>query len=145
MIREATEADLPELLAMGHRFISESRYREFILDNGEQLEKLAKHLLANPQGRVLVSQKNGELVGMLGMIVFPHHFSGELTGGEVFWWVQPEEREGGAGLKLLRHAERLASSLGANKMQMVAPTERIEKLYEALGYKKVETTYQRNL
>ncbi|KKL86125.1 hypothetical protein LCGC14_1947880, partial [marine sediment metagenome] len=74
-----------------------------------------------------------------------HYVSGELIAGEVVWWVDPEARTRRTGLKLMRKAEETAMGMGAVKMQMVAPNERIGKLYEHFGYTKVESTYQRNL
>ena len=145
MIREATEDDIPRLVEMGRRFIEESPYKEFIASNSEQMESLVGQILANPQGRILLSEKDGIPNGMLALIAFPHYFSGEIIAGELVWWVDPEARAGGTGLKLMRKAEQLATEMGAVKMQMVAPDERIGKLYQHFGYKKVESTYQRDL
>lgn len=145
MIREATLADIPRLVEMGRRFISESSYKNHLGENPEQMKTLAEQIISNPKGRILVSEKDGRLTGMLALIVFPQHFSGELIAGEVFWWVDPEARKGRTGLKLMRKAEEIAVELGAEKMQMVAPTDRIGDLYKHLGYTQVESTYQRNL
>lgn len=145
MIREATPADIPRLLEMGRRFISESSYKHHIVENPEQMKTLGEQIISNPNGMILVSDNGGKLNGMLALILFPHYVSGELIAGEVFWWVDPEAREGSTGLKLMRKAEEIAAEMGAKKMQMVAPTQRIGKLYEHLGYTEVESTYQRDL
>lgn len=145
MIREATEDDIPRLVEMGRRFIEESVYKDFMVENPEQMESLIGQILANPQGRILVSENDGKPNGMLALIAFPHYFSGELIAGEIVWWVDPEARAGGTGLKLMRKAEQLAIEMGAVKMQMVAPDERIGKLYQHFGYEKVESTYQLKL
>ena len=145
MIREAKLVDVTQLVEMGRRFIAESTYKQYLLENPKQLRVLAEQIISNPNGVILVSEAEGKLTGMLALITFPHPFSGELVAGEVFWWVAPEAREGRTGLKLMRKAEKIAVELGARKMQMVAPTERIARLYERLGYKKVESTYQTGL
>jgi GNAT superfamily N-acetyltransferase len=145
MIREANLEDIPRIVEMGRRFVSESTYKEFIFENPEQMGALAEQVISNPQGRILISERNGRTVGMLGLIVFPHFLSKELVAGEVMWWVDPEARAGLTGLKLMKKAEKIATEMGAVKMQMVAPSKRIGKLYEHFGYVEVERMYQRNL
>ncbi|KKN24646.1 hypothetical protein LCGC14_0892720 [marine sediment metagenome] len=145
MIREANLADIPRLVEMGRQFIAESTYKQHLPENPKQLHVLAEQIISNPKGAILVSESEGKLTGMLALITYPHPFSGELVAGEVFWWVDPEARKGRTGLKLMRRAEKVAIELGAKKMQMVAPTERIARLYERLGYEKVESTYQTGL
>lgn len=145
MIREATVADIPRLIEMGHRFVSETSYKDHLEENPEQMKILAEQIISNPNGRILVAEKDQKPIGMLALILFPHYLSGELVAGEVFWWVEPEARKGRTGLELMKKAEEIAVSWGAKKMQMVAPSERIGKLYEYLGYSHVESTYQRSL
>ena len=145
MIREATEDDIPRIVEMGRRFIQESPYKDFMAENPEQMRTLVEQIIESPKGRILLSDKNGIVIGMLALIVFPHFASGEMVAGEVFWWVNPEARAGSTGLKLMRKAEQLATEMGAVKMQVVAPNDRIGKLYEHLKYTKVETSYQKNL
>lgn len=141
MIRLACEADIPRLVEMGLRFRRESEYRDVLAENAEKMRELATQLAKS--GCLVVSEREGRLVGMLGYVLFPHFLSGELVGGEVFWWVEPECR--GEGLKLLRAAEDRARSHGAKNFQMIAPNERVGSLYRRLGYKPVETSFQRAL
>jgi len=141
MIRQATAEDVPRLVEMGRRFRSETGYAKVLAENPAKMAELATQLAAS--GGLLVSEREGELVGMLGYVVYPHFISGESTAGEVFWWVEPEHR--GEGLKLLKEAERRAKAVGAEKMQMIAPTDRVATLYLRLGYEFVEASYQRAL
>lgn len=143
MIREATNADVPKLVEMGVRFLR-LYYAGKLKENREQMGKTVTALLTNPQGRMLVYENGNGIEGMLGLLVFPHYFSGEKVAGELVWWVDPEAR-GRAGMELLKQAEAEARALGAKWMQMVSPTERTAKLYERLGYAAIETTYQRSL
>lgn len=141
MIRAATSSDVPRCVAMGRRFRAETGYARHLAENPEKMAELAAQLAQ--AGCLLVSERDGELVGMLGFVVYPHFISGETTAGEVFWWVEPEHR--GEGVKLLREAERCARTAGAAKMQMIAPTDRVATLYQRLGYEFVEASYQRAL
>ncbi len=141
MIREAREADLSRLVEMGQRFLRESSYKAHLSDNPEQMRKLAREL--TDRNSVLVAEEDGQIIGMLGFLIYPHFLSGDLTVGEVFWWVEPQHR--GAGLKLLRETENRARLAGASHVQMIAPNERVAGLYKRLGYSYVESSYQRTL
>lgn len=143
MIREATEQDIPRIVEMGSRSLREGPYKDLVGDNPERTGKLAFDVLK--KGMILVAELDGELVGLLGFIVFPHYFSGELTAGEVMWYVEPEHRKSFTALALLRGAERMARSFGAKYMQFTAPTAEVGKAYEALHYKQVEVSFQKAL
>lgn len=141
MIRLACASDIPRLVEMGLRFRRESEYSQHLLENAEKMAELAAQLAASDS--LLVSDRGGRLVGMLGYVVFRHFLSGELVSGEVFWWVEPEHR--GEGLKLLRAAEDRSRSYGAKYMQMIAPNDRVADLYRRLSYTFVESAFQRPL
>jgi GNAT superfamily N-acetyltransferase len=143
MIREATEADVPRITEMGSRSLREGAYKDLVGDNPEQTGKLALDVLK--KGLILVSEEEGKLTGLLGFVVFPHYFSGELTAGEVMWYVEPEYRKSFTALALLRAAERMARGFGAKYMQFTAPTAEVGKAYEALHYQQVEVSFQKAL
>ena len=143
MMREATANDLDRIVDMGLRFVRETRYVKLISENPARMRDIVEKLMLADDGLVLVSDHDGVLTGMLGAYVFEHLVSGERTASEMFWWTEPESR--GDGVKLLRYAERWAAGRGAMRFQMIAPTDRVGKFYEALGYEMVETTYQREL
>ncbi len=141
MIRTATENDLPRLVEMGLRFRDQTSYSEHLGRNPQKMGELAAQLME--AGGVLVSERDGQVVGMIGYVLFPHFISGEMTASEAFWWVEPEHR--GDGIKLLREAEKRAKQAGALRMQMIAPNDKVAQLYERFGYAFVESAYQRNL
>jgi hypothetical protein len=142
-IRRAKPEDVPALVEMGARFLDNKDYRGLLTFNPQYVEELMLRLGASSDSLLLVAERaDGTLVGMIAFVVYPHPISRERVGGEVFWWA---EQRGAAGLKLLRAAEMWAISQGAQVLQMIAPNERVEKLYEHLGYRKIETTYQRRL
>lgn len=143
--REATLADVPSLVEMGQRFVEESPYKRFVGENQEQMRALVEQVVALPNGRVLVAEEAGTLVGMIAVIAKEHFITGEIIGGELVWWVNPEQRPRGVGIQLLKMAEQAARDLGAKHMQMIAPDERVGNLYKRRGYELVEVTYQRRL
>lgn len=138
MIRSAIASDIPRMVEMGRRFRSESSYSEFLADNPERMTLLGRQLLA--ADGLLVSEKDGKLIGMLGFIIHSHFISGELVAGEVFWWMEPEHR--GEGLKLVDEAKRRARLAGAVSLDMIAPNERVARFYRRLGYQWMESTHR---
>lgn len=129
------------MVEMGRRFREHSTYAKFLADNPEKMAELGRNLLK--QGGILVAEKDGQIVGMLGYILHEHFISGEKFCGEVFWWVDEQHR--GPGVELLKAAESAARAAGAKQMQMIAPTKRVEAAYRYLGYQYVEATYQKAL
>lgn len=141
-IRAATLEDVPTLVQMGCRQLA-ALYDGIIAQNPAQLDTLTTHLITSPTGVVFVAEEAGALVGMIGLVSYPHHLSAAPTVGEVAWWVEPHAR--GVGLQLLNRAERWAVEMGATQIQMVAPTERVGRLYQRRGYQAVETSYLKPL
>ena len=145
MIREATVDDVPSLVEMGARFISETGYRNHLAINSTALADLMLKLIDATAGVIFVSEMDGKTVGMIGAHVYMHPMSWESVGAETFWWVEPEARGKGSGIRLLKKAEAWADDKGAVRMQMVAPNEKVAKVYAALGYTKIEEQYQKDI
>lgn len=139
-IRTADVTDTAALIAMGRHMRTATGYSQHLIDNPAQMAAMVKQLVESPDGVVFVAESlPWHLVGMIGMWAYPHHLDGQRVAGEIFWWTEPEAR--GAGLRLLREAERWAKKQGAVSVQMVAPDERVGRLYERLGYSRIETSY----
>lgn len=144
-IRQAEPADIPEIVAMGQRFVAGTPYRDHIALDPAQVGRTVQHLLDHPTGAVFVAQgAGGDLVGMIAVHVYDHPFSGDRVAAELFWWVEPAQR-GRVGLWLLRQAEQWANAAGAVWLQMVAPTPEVEQLYARLDFVPVERTFQRRI
>lgn len=127
---------------MGKKFIATSSYSSHIDGNDEAMADLARGLVGNPSGLLLVAGGT-PCLGMIGVLTFRHPVSGEIVASEMFWWVEPEIR--GMGVRLLRAAEEWATMAGAKRMMMIAPDDRVGDFYGRVGYDKVETTWMRRL
>lgn len=140
-IRAATLADVPRLVAMGRDQVA-AVYGDTVADAPDALETLATTLVTTPSSAVFVGERDGAVLGMIGLVGYRHHCSGVPMAGEVMWWVEPESR--GVGLALLKRAERWAAETGAQAIQMIAPATnpRVGTLYERRGYRAIETSYQ---
>jgi GNAT superfamily N-acetyltransferase len=143
MIRHAELADVPALVVMGQQFAQTEMYRDVLHENPDQMAVVAGNLIDHESGAILVLERDGILVGMIGIICTPHFLSGEIFAGEVFWWVTPGQR--GGGVRLLRAAESWSKSRGAKTLQMIAPTERVGHFYNRMGFTRIETGYQKTL
>lgn len=144
MIRRATLDDRDRIVEMGQRFAAETKYGGLIAVNPERLTVTVGGLLESPDAAVFVSGSDA-LTGMIVMSAYEHPFSGERMAFEFVWWIEPEARGTGDGVRLLHAAEQWARDEGIGKMQMVAPDPRIGEFYARMGYSPIETSYQRSL
>lgn len=144
MIRDATHEDIPRLVEMAKRFLSDGVYHRNIAYNPEHLTQLMGALIDGPDALLRVSTKDDEVTGMIGMVAYPHPLSMEPVASELFWWVEPEHR-GIAGVKLLKEAEAWADAKNVVRLFMVAPTVEVGHLYARQGYQALEMHYQKDL
>lgn len=145
MIRRAAPDDMARIVEMAERFISTSEYKDFVRARPEALTETIARLAMNDDGLLLVAGSDGAIAGMLAMFVYAHPFSGDRIAYELAWWVEPEARSSGVGLELLKAAEEWAKDRAATAVQMIAPNERVGDLYRRLGYRPMETAFQRSL
>jgi GNAT superfamily N-acetyltransferase len=141
MIRAAVAADVPALVALGQRFLAESSYAGILPNNPSQMAATARSLIELVNGAVFVNGDE-ELSGAIGLLKFVHHFSGKLTVGECFFFVDPAAR-GSLGVRLLTAAKQWAIEQGATTLQLVAPegATRVEAFYQALHCTPLERAY----
>ena len=144
MIREATIDDIPRIVELGRRSLQDGPYAGRIEDNPEQVAKFAG-LVISVLGKVLLWEEDVPATGVFAFIVAPHFFDGRKFAQELIWYVLPEARKGGAALKLLWEAERIAKGLGVKFLQLTAPTSEVESIYGRFGYKQQEVVYQKGL
>lgn len=147
MIRLAESKDVPRIVELGSISLLEGSYRDTLADAPEVTGALAQRLLTMENARILVLDIDGKLLGLFAFLLIPHYYSGEKTGTEIMWYVEPEARAGhNYGLELLWAAEKMAAAWGAVHFQLTAPTDAMCAMYSKLrGYSKVETSFQRGL
>lgn len=141
MLRQATHDDIPRLVQMGERFLN-AEYASHAC--AYALAKTLDDMVTSDSTLLLVACHDEEVIGVIGVLLFSHPFTGELVASETFWWVEPERR--GHGVKLMKCAEAWARGRGAKKMQMGSPAGHdMSKFYARAGYVPTESTYQRSL
>ena len=139
MIREATRADIPEIVDLGERHLRTSHYGDFIEPDRAAMAGLTRMLIDEPHGLVLVAEHDGRITGHIGVVATLHPYSGLPVMSEMFWYVAPEAR--GAGVRLLKYAETWARANGIAHALMVAPDERVAAFYRRLGYARLEEQF----
>lgn len=146
MVRDATTADIPEVVRLGSLSLINGPYAGMIKDSPKHSATLALDVIRNANGKVLLLENDeSKVVGLLGFIIFNHYFTGEPTANEIMWYVLEDERKGGGALKLLWEAEKQAKEMGAKYMSFSAPNADIAKIYERFGYKQVEVSFVKEL
>lgn len=150
MIRDANEDDIPALLDMSRRFFEISGYASLIRFDPPSMEETLRGLLADGRGILMVAETGRGVAGMAGGMVYPLYFSrSHMTGQELFWWIDPENRGGGLGPRLLEQMEQSAREKGACSFVMGALAaqrpERTGAYYRRRGYAPMEHLYTREL
>jgi GNAT superfamily N-acetyltransferase len=148
VIRTATEADLPRVLAMCERFFEAAGLPDVAVYDPETMERTLRQLMGGEMGALFVAERDGEVVGMTGGMLYPFYFNAShLTGQELFWWVDPEHR--GVGRGLFDALEIWAKAMGAETFSMIAldrlNPERVAEIYRARGYRANEHSFIRRL
>lgn len=144
MIRKATINDLPKLAPIASEFYQASR----LLGTFEMSRFIVlwTQLLGNGTGAVFLLEDDAEIVGALGGVAYPDIYSSELIAMEFFWYVRPDSR-GGGGMRLYREFEAWAEFMECSQIRMAHLThsmpEKLERLYQRLGYVKAETHYMK--
>lgn len=91
--------------------------------------------------------ESGQLAGALGAIFYQCPFTGDQLATEQFFFVIKEYR--GKGMKLLEKFVDLAVERGVNRVAMVhlesLHPEALKRVYERIGFRKVETCYIKEL
>jgi hypothetical protein len=144
MIRQATANDVTQIVELGRRWLRESPINDITADNPKWATDTANMLVSAPYARTFVAERDGAIIGMIGFVVLPQIFSGELIAEELIWYVPREHRQGAPGLKLLWAAEAEAHKMGAKQMKMSAPTPDTAAVYRSNHrYRELYTTFVR--
>jgi RimJ/RimL family protein N-acetyltransferase len=141
VIRQATHADVPALVAGGLEFAASSEYAAHFTADPFRIARTMRGLLENPDAWIaVIDAGEGRLEGAIGLALVENLWAAEAHACEVFWWVRPAAR-GRAGLELLVRAEQWAHARQAAGVAMIAPNLRVGALLTRRGYGLMESTY----
>ena len=95
---------------------------------------------------IIVARMDGILVGYAIVILTAHpHRSADLVGSIDTVYVLPEFRFAGSAARLLHFAETTLRDQGVYSLTMVARTKLVERWAGIIGYRQVETVWERRL
>lgn len=143
LIREATAADVPAIVAMGLRFLASAPYGGKLTPDPVVMAAFTTRLIDAPEAAWFVVERDGALIGMLALFLYAHPFSGQRVANELCWWMEPAHRGARVALRLLAQGEAWARAHGAELLQMIAPTDHVAHFYERTGFERTEVHYQR--
>lgn len=144
LIRQATNGDVPRIVELGMRDFEEGPYKNLINANSEYAIKTVLAVI-HGGGKILLCEDQEKVSGLFAFLIMPHPFSGEIVATQLIFYVEPEARKGGTGIKLLWEAERVAKELGAKKFQCTAPSEEVGAIYRRFGYHQIEVAFLKEL
>ena len=89
-------------------------------------------------------------VGAVGGLMVEAANDGELEANEMFWYVMPDYRKSGMGMRLLERWEDACRMRGAKRISMIslvagAHGRQVARWLEQRGYRPVEIHYYRDL
>lgn len=147
MLRDGCDKDLEAIVAMSRDFWQYTQFKDEEFQP-EMVEGMA--LRCMEEGLCLVYEVDHAVVGFICGIKGCLLANGDVSvGSEVAWWVNPDYRDTGAGLKLLKGIERKAKSLGIKYWSMIymqsSMPENIKRIYDKMGYELSESLHTKAL
>lgn len=147
MIRPATAADLSAIVEMSRLFYPTTHYADWCDMDVETVTNLAAGLISDHV--MHVAEKDGRIVGMIGLFISPFMFNRNSVGAyEVVWWLDPESRGGHLAASLLQSVEEPCRRKGATRvlmLHMANSPPQAGALYERMGYALAESSYSKDL
>lgn len=147
MIDELGISDAGKLVEWGFDF-----YKEYNLPskfNPESFLNGWTQILEAGVGVIFRSSEDGDPNGIIGGIIVPDAFTGEVICQGSFWYVPLSKRTGLNGFKLLSCLEKWARHMGASRIVMSNihshTTEKMHNAYSRLGYSPLEVHYCKQL
>jgi GNAT superfamily N-acetyltransferase len=102
-------------------------------------------ILRSGLGAMWVGFKGDEDIGILGALLHPCLFTGQVIATESFWFVDPNHRGGSTGVRLFLEFLGWSKQVGAERVQagriVGSMGEELEAFYMKHGFKKLETLY----
>lgn len=146
-VRLANSDDVKAIVRMGRAFWAAIPYNDRIPYCPDSLALTCGQMIE--QG-LLIYAHTDKAVGALGALSSPLFTNREyLMAAELFWWVEPEQRNTGVGLRMLAKLEEAAKQAGVHRLSMMAveglEIDKAAALYQRCGYSPAERTWSKSL
>jgi N-acetylglutamate synthase-like GNAT family acetyltransferase len=117
-IRFGTSDDIPAFVELARTFQSRTRFKDYVF-NPERVAANLRAAIESPRGThcfIVAENSAGKPVGCLVGCVERHFFSDQVVASVIQYNLLPENRMGGAGLKLLTAFKKWAENRGAYEL-----------------------------
>jgi len=98
---------------------------------------------------IFVIEEDGMIVGIISGLCYPDPLSGKKIAQEVFWYVDSFYRHRGFGAVLINTFTEWAKLMKAKAVRLAhlvdLRAKENQSLYEGLGYKMAEVTYEKEI
>lgn len=151
IVRRASDADLPQLVELGAKFLGVSPFGRFLAATADELGVAVLQLLQNPKAVILVAADDGGRVGgmLIGLVTGSWFKPGAQIAAELVWWVEPEHRGSPAAVRLVREFEDWGRTHGARVGVLsdivLEESRQAGELIARLGYQVVERAHLKEL
>lgn len=146
VIRAATADDIPALVALGAEMYPLSVFATQVPYDAASVAETCAALLQHPDAGILVAADEGQVLGMLALLITPLYFNSAVRiASEIAWFMTATARRGRTAIRLLQAGERWAQECGAQGMVLSALAKHAEvgAFYEHWGYALHEASYVR--
>jgi len=148
IVRPPTNDEIPRMVQMGEYFWKLTNYADKVPYIHKDVIQSCN--IMKEQGLLLGAYSGDEIAGFIGGVVGTSYTNFNIKiGQELFWWIQPQYRNSGAGTLLLSAIENRAKELGLTYWTMIylvnIEPEKTKHLYERSGYKSTEIGYTKEL
>lgn len=145
MIRPATHDDIDRLTELGEQMHVESRFAHLPIDRAK-VRALFAHLIESPDGLLIVSEKDGEVIGGFAGYVCEHYFARTKVAQDFGLFIAPEFRGGLSAPRLLKAYVDWAKEKGAAMIQAGITTgvhvEASTQLYLRMGFQPAGNLFE---
>lgn len=146
-VRLANIDDVKAIVRMGRAFWAAIPYNDGIPYCPDSLALTCAQMIE--QG-LLIYAHTDKAVGAVGALCSPLFTNREYTvAAELFWWVEPEHRNTGVGVRMFAKLEEAAKQAGVYRLSMMAveglELDKAAALYQRFGYSPTERTWNKAL
>lgn len=150
VVREPGPDDFEAYITLGVEFFRASPVADTISLDVSGIATFLANALGQDHIGVWLAEKDGEIVGIAGAMIYPLYFSPQHSiAQELWWWLTPKARGSGAGKAMFDRIETWAKDKGADAVFALSlanqKPEAMAKIYKRLGYRPLEQTYIKGL
>lgn len=135
-----------DFLEMGRAAFSESTFSDLVsYDEGKMLNVARTYSVSDDKVLIVARDGDGATIGVFAGYSLPFYFSDDKIARDVLWYVVPEHRASGVGIRLLVLFERWARDRGSKAVWIGQDsgidTSKFSRVLESRGYGFIGSNY----